>query len=90
MVGINLKSFRLLLPTLADVLIRRQPLKSLKSFGKVIGSKELDEMLLELLMRFIVMALDGRVLDGAIHPLDLSVSPWMIDLGQPMLNAFHK
>ncbi len=30
---------------------------------------------------------DRCVFDSAIHSLDLSVSPWMIDFGQPMLNA---
>jgi hypothetical protein len=28
-----------------------------------------------------------RVLDRAIHPLDLPVRPGMIDFGQPMLDA---
>ena len=43
-------------------------------------------MLLELFVRFIMIPLDGRFLDGAIHPLDLSVSPRMIDLRQPMFD----
>lgn len=46
MVRIKLKSFWLLLPTSADVLIRRQPSKHLESFGKVISSKELHKVLL--------------------------------------------
>ena len=38
-------------------------------------------------MRLVVIALDGRVLNGAIHPLDLPVSPRVIDFGQPVLGA---
>lgn len=38
-------------------------------------------------MRFIVIAFDGRVLDRAIHSLDLSVRPRMIDLCQPVFDA---
>ena len=32
-------------------------------------------------------SLDGCVLDRAVHPLDLSVRPGMIDLGEPVLDA---
>ena len=81
------KAFRLLLPTLADVLVGRQPSKHLESFGKVISREKLREMLFELLVRLIVVALDRRLLDGAIHPLDLSVSPRMIDFRQTMFNS---
>ncbi len=59
----------------------------LETFGKVISGNELRQMLLELVVRLIVITLDGRVLNGAIHPLDLSVSPRMIDFSQPMLDA---
>ena len=37
-------------------------------------------------MGFVVIPLDGRVLDGAVHPLGLSVGPGMIGLSQPMFN----
>ena len=75
------KAFWLLLPTLADVFIGSKPPKSLETFSKVIGGKELREMLLELLMRLVVIALDRRFLDSAIHSLDLPVRPRMIDFG---------
>src|SRR4051812_34457037 len=38
-------------------------------------------------MRLIVIALNGRVLDCSIHPLDLPVSPRVVDLRQPVLDA---
>jgi hypothetical protein len=36
-----------------------------------------------MIVTVVVEALDGRVLDGAVHALDLAVGPWMIDLGEP-------
>ena len=38
-------------------------------------------------MAVVVEALDGRVLDGAVHPLDLTVGPGMLRLGQAMLDV---
>lgn len=35
----------------------------------------------------IIMPLDGGLLDGSIHPFDLSVGPGMIDLGAAVLDA---
>jgi hypothetical protein len=41
----------------------------------------------ELVVIVVVEALDRRVLDGSVHPLDLAVGPWMIDLGEAVLDA---
>lgn len=30
---------------------------------------------------------DRRVLDGAVNPFDLAVSPWVVGLGQPVLDG---
>ena len=40
----------------------------------------------QLVVALIVEALDGRFLDGAVHPLDLSVSPGMVGFGKPVLD----
>ena len=87
MVRIELKAFRLLLPAFTDLLVVRQSLESFETLGKVIGREELSEMLLELVVRLIVIALDGCLLDSAIHPLDLPVRPRMLDFGQPMFDS---
>jgi hypothetical protein len=34
-----------------------------------------------------MVAPDGRVLEGAVHPLDLTVRPRVVGLGQPVLDA---
>jgi hypothetical protein len=31
-------------------------------------------------------AFDGRLLDGVVHSLDLAIGPWMVWLGQAMLD----
>ena len=41
----------------------------------------------ELLVAVVMEPFDRRVLDGAVHPLDLAVGPWVVGLGQPVLNA---
>lgn len=43
----------------------------------------------KLIVIFIVETLHSRFLDRAIHPLDLSIRPWMVGLYQPMLNAMR-
>ncbi len=47
----------------------------------VVGIQEELQVRPELIMAVVVVALDGRVLDGAVHPLDLAVGPGMFDLG---------
>ena len=44
-------------------------------------------MAAQLVVAVVVETLDGGVLDGAVHPFDLSVRPRMIDLGEPVLDA---
>jgi hypothetical protein len=39
-----------------------------------------------LIVGFIEVAFDGCVLDGAVHPFDLTVRPRMLGLGQPMID----
>ncbi len=38
-------------------------------------------------MAFVVEAFDGRLLDRAVHPLDLSVGPGVVRLREPVLNV---
>lgn len=43
----------------------------LKPAGEIVGSNELCEVLVQLVMRFVVEGLDGGVLYRAVHPFDL-------------------
>ncbi len=38
-------------------------------------------------MAFVVEAFDGGFFDGAVHPLDLSVGPGVVRLGEAMLEV---
>ena len=58
----------------------------LQSPGEVVGGDEVGEMPNELIVGFVMISLDGCVLDCPVHPLDLAVRPRMIGLGQPMLD----
>ena len=33
-----------------------------------------------------MISFDGRLLDCSVHPFDLPVGPWMLDLGEPVLD----
>ena len=45
------------------------------------------EVLPELVVAVVVIAFDGGVLDGAVHPFDLPVGPRMVRFGEPVLDA---
>lgn len=40
-----------------------------------------------MIVSIVVVALDGRFLDRAVHAFDLAIGPGMLDLGQPMFDA---
>src|SRR5262252_5052378 len=44
-------------------------------------------MLPELVVSLVVVAVDSRFLDGPVHPLDLTVGPRMVGLGQAVLDT---
>jgi hypothetical protein len=52
----------------------------------VVGIHEELQVNSQLLVAVVVVALDRRILDRAVHPLDLTVGPRMVYLGQPVLN----
>ena len=67
----------------AIVIFKEYPLKTL---SKVVGVEERCEVLAQLVVAAVVIAPDGRLLEGAVHSLDLSVRPRVIWLGEPMLD----
>src|SRR5258706_13157225 len=77
---------RVFCPAFADVFVRRQSPQGLKSPREVISGQEGFEVLAELIVAFIVVAADGRFLEGPVHSLDLTVCPRMIWLCKPVLD----
>lgn len=64
-----------------QIFVRRETTECFEVACVIVGIKEVAEMHSELIMVFVVIPLDGSVFDCALHPLDLSVRPWMVWLG---------
>ncbi len=65
-------------PCFADELVRCEAFERLESASEVVGRDEVREVLPELVVALVVESLDGCVLDGAVHPLDLAVIRYVI------------
>ena len=58
-----------------------------RTLGEFVGGDEVSEMGSQLVVGLVVEVLDGRILDGAVHPLDLAVGPGMLGLCMPMIDV---
>ena len=84
----------------ADELVRREAFEGLEPSPEVACADEVGEVTSQLIVVVVVEAFDGRVLDRAVHALDLAAprensppdcflvlaAPGMLDLGQPMID----
>ena len=86
-VGSYLKSPRLVCPSFADVLVGSEPPQGLEALSEVVGVEEGFEVLSELLVGLVVIAPNGGFLEGAVHPLDLTVGPGMVRFGEAVLDT---
>ena len=60
--------------------------------GEVVGIEEVGQMAAKLFVAVVVIPFDRGILDRAVHAFDLAIGPWMVWLGQAMLDtvqAFH-
>lgn len=64
-----------------------RPLRVLSPAAEIVGGDEVGEMATELVVALVVEALDRRILDGSVHPLDLAIGPWMFGLGRAVLDV---
>ena len=67
--------------------MRHEALQGLEPACVIVGSEEQLEVCRQLLMIGLVVSLDGRILDGAVHPLDLTIDPGVVRHGEPVLDA---
>jgi hypothetical protein len=74
---------------LADVFVVREAVEGLEALGQVVGGEEVGEVASELLVAVVVIAPDGRLLECAVHPLDLTIGPGVVGFGEPMLDAME-
>jgi hypothetical protein len=44
-------------------------------------------MLTQLIVVFVVIAMNGGPFDCAVHPFNLSIGPWMLWLGESVINV---
>ena len=62
-------------PGFTDVFIGGKATEGLQAPGEVVSGDEVGEVGAQLLVVFVVVALDGRLLEGSVHPLELAVGP---------------
>jgi hypothetical protein len=84
---VELESFGFDCPSFADELEGCESFEGVQSPSEIVGADEVGEMPAELLMAVLVVAFDGRVLDGSVYPFDLTVAPGMVDLGEAVLDV---
>lgn len=78
---------RVIWPCFADGFVGREAAERLQPTSEVVGGDEVGEMLAKQIMRLVIVALDGRFLDGAVHAFDLAVGTWVARFGQPMFDV---
>lgn len=71
-------------PAFADIFVGCEALQGLPATER---SDEIGKVSFELIASIVIVALDDRFLDRAVHALDLAIGPGMLDLGQPMFDA---
>src|SRR6516162_5234637 len=81
------ESVGLVCPSFADMLVGSEPPQGLEALSEVVGVEEGLEVLSELPVGLVVIAPNGGFLEGAVHPLDLTIGPRMVRLGEAVLDA---
>ncbi len=72
-------------PGFADELVWGEASECLEASGEVVGVDEVAQMGPQLIVGFVEVAFDGRVLDGSVHPFDLAVIRY--EIGGASLSA---
>ena len=84
---IEIESLRLDCPLLADELVGRKAFECFQPSTEVVSVDKVGEMLSKLVMAVVVIPFDGGFLNRAVHSLDLTVGPRMIDFGEALFDA---
>src|SRR5438876_7170683 len=84
---INFESVRLDCPLLDDKFVRRQPSEGFEPPAEIVRVYEVRQVLFELIVAVVMVALDGGFLDRPVHSLDLAVCPGVFDFGKPVLDV---
>jgi hypothetical protein len=84
---IESESVGLFCPELADEFVWREAFEGLEPPSEIVCDDEIRQMSPQFSMRFVEVSFNGRVLDGAVHALDLPIRPWMLGFRQPMIDV---
>jgi hypothetical protein len=84
---IEVESFRVRSPAFADELVWCEAFEGLEPAGEIVSVDEVAKMGAQLVLVVVVVAFDGRVLDGPVHSLELTIRPGVIWLGEPIFDA---
>jgi hypothetical protein len=75
---VKFESFWLGSPAFADELIGRETFEGLEPPTEIVGVDEVGEMPAKLSVIVVMIPLDGRVFDRAVHALDLAIIRYVI------------
>ena len=70
----------------AQAFVRHQSAECLEAACVIVGVKDATEMAAVFIVNVIVMTFHSCILDCAIHLFDLPVCPWMVRIGEAMLD----
>ena len=84
---IEVESVWFICPGLTDVFVWGEALQGLEPACEIVGHDEVGQVVSELAVRLIVIAVNGCLLNGAVHPFDLAVRPRMVGFSQAVLDA---
>lgn len=79
--------FRFVFPSSADEFVWREAFERLQPARVVVGCDELAEMLSQVIVRLVMVSLDGSFLQRSVHAFHLAVGPWMPRLGKPVIDV---
>src|SRR3546814_4356190 len=85
--GTDSEAFRLFGPELADVFVGGEAFESLEPLGKVVGGKEICEVRPQPVVAAVVVAANVGLFERAVHAFDLNAGPWVVRLGEQMVDA---
>jgi hypothetical protein len=80
------KSVWLGCPYCADVFEGCEALEGLQPPPIIVGIDEVVKVGSQLRVAIVMVSLDGCFLDCSVHPFDLAVGPWVLDLGEPVFD----
>src|SRR3974377_896786 len=78
---------RIVCPDFADIFEGRHTFESFQALGEIVGIQKGCEMITQRCVIFVMVALAGCVLDGAVHPPGLAVCPGMVRFCEPVFDA---